>query len=103
MLSGRIVFAPCRQRRIKEMKTLFIAISCILLFAFGCGSDKSKPSDSGETKPSAGRPDTKAIEAASGVGYDGTAMRRSVDKALNQAEARKAEQQKALDEATKGK
>jgi hypothetical protein len=50
--------------------------------------------------PAAGRSDTRAIEAASAVGYDGAAMRCSVDKALNQNDARNAEQQKAIGQAT---
>ena len=33
------------------------------------------------------------------VGYDGAAMRRSIDKALNQNDARNAEQQKAIEQA----
>jgi hypothetical protein len=82
------------------MKIAFIVLSLVLAFMLGCGADKSKSSDSGSTEPSAGRSDTRAIEAASAVGYDGSAMRRSVDKALNQNDARNAEQQKAIEQAT---
>ena len=81
------------------MKTTVIAMSFALVFISGCGADKSKTSDSGTTQPAAGRTDTRAIEAASAVGYDGSAMRRSVDKALNQSDARTAEQQKAIEQA----
>ena len=86
-------------RRCAEMKIAVIALSFLLVFLFGCGADKSKSSDSGSTQPSAGRPDTRAVGAASAVGYDGAAMRRSVDKALNQNDARNAEQQKAIEQA----
>jgi hypothetical protein len=82
------------------MKIEVIALSLALVFMFGCGTDKAKTSDSGSTQSSAGRPDTRSIEAASAVGYDGAAMRRSVDKALNKNDARNAEQQKATEQAT---
>jgi hypothetical protein len=81
------------------MKTTVIALSFVLVVISGCGADKSKSADSGATQPAAGRSDTRAIEAASAVGYDGSAMRRSVDKALNQNDARNAEQQKAIEQA----
>ena len=81
------------------MKIAVIALSFLLVLLFGCGADKSKSSDSGTTQPSSGRPDTRAVDAASAVGYDGAVMRRSVDKALNQNDARNAEQQKAIDQA----
>lgn len=79
-------------RRGVEMKIAVIALSLVMGFMIGCGADKSKSSDSGETQPATGRSDTRAIEAASAVGYDGAAMRCSVDKALNQNDARNAEQ-----------
>jgi len=81
------------------MKITIIALSFALIFMSGCGADKSMTSDSGTTQPDAGRSDTRAIEAASAVGYNGSAMRRSVDKALNQNDARNAEQQKAIEQA----
>jgi hypothetical protein len=81
------------------MKITVIALVFAAVFMFGCGVDKSKSSDSGSAQPSNGRPDTRAVDAASAVGYDGAAMRRSVDKALNQNDARIAEQQKAIEQA----
>jgi hypothetical protein len=82
------------------MKIAVIALSFVLVFMFGCGADKSKSSDSVSTQPAPGRSETRGIEAASAVGYDGSAMRRSVDKALNQNDARNTEQQKAIEQAT---
>jgi len=81
------------------MKMAVIALLFALVFLSGCGAGKSVSSDTGDTKPAAGRTDTRAIEAASAVGYDGSAMRRSVDKALNKNDERNAEQQKALEQA----
>ena len=82
------------------MKKAVVALSLILVFMFSCSADKSRSSDSGSAQPSAGRPDTRAIEAASVVGYDGAAMRRSVDKTLNQNDARNAEQQNVIEQTT---
>jgi hypothetical protein len=81
-----------------------ITMALIFVFMLGCSAEKPKPSGSeSTTSTAAGRPDTRGIEAASAVGYDGPAMRRSVDKALNANEARTAEQQKAIEQATGGK
>jgi Holliday junction resolvasome RuvABC DNA-binding subunit len=58
----------------------------------GCGSEKTQPPAATNT----GRPDTKAVEAARAVGYDGKQMRKSVDKALDGTEQRNKELQDAL-------
>lgn len=41
-----------------------------------------------------GRPETRSVEAANAIGYNGTAMRKKLDKALdaNDAEAKKMDQ-----------
>jgi len=55
---------------------------CIIAFcAAGCTSS-SQP-QSGENKKYQGRDETKKLEGASAVGYDGTAVRKSVDSTLN--------------------
>jgi len=87
-------------RRSIEVKKLVVMLSLILVFMFGCSADKSNSSDLGSTQPSSGRPETRAIDAANVVGYDGAAMRHSVDKTLDQNDARNAEQQKAIDQTT---
>jgi hypothetical protein len=84
------------------MPVMVFAITIGLLFVILLGCDAGKPKASGpESTPTAasGRPDTRGLEAASAVGYDGQAMRRSVDKALNANDARLAEQQKAIEQA----
>ncbi|MBM3860596.1 MAG: hypothetical protein FJ395_13225 [Verrucomicrobia bacterium] len=53
----------------------------------GCGSEKVEPQAEGQP----GRPDTKAVEAARIVGYDGKQMRKTVDNALNKTEERNRE------------
>lgn len=73
------------------MKPTLIALMCVALC--GCGSEKEKPQ--AEEK---GRPDTKAVEAARAVGYDGKQMRKAVDKALNGTEERNRELEKVTQE-----
>lgn len=60
---------------------------CLGLILTGCGSQPESPPAS----DAAGRPDTKAVEAARAVGYDGKQMRRALDNALDRAEERKKE------------
>jgi len=67
---------------------LLLAVFCFLLT--GCGADQSQ-SPRAETTNTSSRQDTKAIEAARMMGYDGKQMRQSVDKALNGTEARNKE------------
>jgi len=72
------------------MKLLLVSLLCLVLC--GCGSEKEKP----QAEEKGGRPDTKAIEAARMVGYDGKQMRKSVDKALNGTEERNKELENVL-------
>jgi hypothetical protein len=87
-------------RRSIEVKKLVVFLSFILVLTFGCSAEKQNAEESGSSKTSSGRPDTRAIDAASVVGYDGASMRRSADKALDQNDVRTAEQQKAIDQTT---
>jgi hypothetical protein len=63
-------------------------------------SDKPKASNS-ESAPSetTGRVETRGLEAASAVGYDGAAIRHQVDNALNKTDAQNAETKKEMDQA----
>jgi hypothetical protein len=45
-----------------------------------------------------GRAETRGLEAASAVGYDGAAIRQQVDNALNKTDAKNAEMKKAMDQ-----
>jgi hypothetical protein len=78
-----------------KMKAAFLF--CVLLFIAGCGSDKPEA-----PAPAAapGRTETRGLEAAGAAGYDGAGVRRSVDKMLNQNDARNAETKRALDQAS---
>ena len=78
-----------------------LIVLCLVLA--GCGSDnKPRPPASATNAPQAvarpGRPDTKAIEAAGMVGYDGKQMRKAVDKALDKTEERNKELENAMKE-----
>lgn len=64
---------------------------CGVLILAGCNS--SQPSIEGKSQ---GRPETKKLEGASTVGYDGAAIRKSVDSTLNKSDDHGQELDKAL-------
>jgi hypothetical protein len=74
-------------------KRMPMALWCAMLLA-GCGDPPAEPK--AETPPP-GRPETQKLEAAGAAGYDGKALRRSVDHMLDTNDAK----QKELDEARK--
>ena len=81
------------------MKHIIALLLCALFVIAGCSPEKPKASNPEASPSTQGRPETRGIEASSAVGYDGAAMRRSVDNALNKNDARNAEMQKAIDQA----
>jgi hypothetical protein len=66
-------------------------ICSVVAFLAGCSF-----SDRQSAEKYVGRTETKKIEGASGVGYDGTAMRKSVDNALDKNDSHNDELDKAL-------
>jgi PBP1b-binding outer membrane lipoprotein LpoB len=62
------------------MKSLII-LFCVAVLLAGCSSSSQPQPQSGETDK--GREETKKLEGASAVGYDGKAIRKSVDNSLN--------------------
>lgn len=75
------------------MKNRTIMLCTIALLA-GCSSS-SQP-QSGEKEKYQGREETKKLEGASAVGYDGTAVRKSVDNTLNKNEDHNQDLDKAV-------
>ena len=71
------------------------ALSAIIVLAAGCGSDDTAAKEA--SKPAEGRPETAPLEAASAVGYDGHALRKSLDKTLDAADKHNQEVQKAAE------
>jgi hypothetical protein len=69
-----------------------IIILCTIAFLAGCNSS-SQP-QSGEKYQ--GREETKKLEGASAVGYDGKAVRKSVDNTLNKNDDHNQDLDKAL-------
>jgi hypothetical protein len=62
------------------MNNLIIML-CIFAFLAGCNSSSQLQPQSGEKDK--GREETKKLEGASAVGYDGKAIRKSVDNTLD--------------------
>lgn len=59
------------------MKTTFLMI-CLVSLLSGCNSGQSPTPEKYQ-----GRQETRKLEGASAVGYDGTAIRKNVDNSLN--------------------
>jgi hypothetical protein len=74
---------------------LLSRLSCIvfsMLFVLGCGCGNPAPKAQGTSE---GRSEIKIVEGASAVGYNGSQMRKKIDKVLDQNEARNKEIEKA--------
>ncbi|HMK59727.1 MAG TPA: hypothetical protein VK452_01110 [Dissulfurispiraceae bacterium] len=81
------------------MKIIVFVLAPLIAFIFGCNADKAKTPSSETSSPSAtGRAETRGLEAAGIVGYDGAGMRRSLDNALDQNDARNAEMKKTMEQ-----
>jgi hypothetical protein len=80
------------------MKNGIIMLCTIVAFLAGCSS--SNQPQSGEKYQ--GRGETKKLEGASAVGYDGTAIRKNVDKTLNKNDDHNLDLDKAMKSGTEG-
>ena len=74
------------------MKTSLLMICTTIALLAGCSSSQSPAPEKYQ-----GREGTKKLEGASAVGYDGTAIRKSVDNTLNKSD----EHNQTLDNAVK--
>jgi hypothetical protein len=61
------------------MKNLFLLVTASIISLASCSSSQQQPVVEKDT----GRRETKKLEATTAVGYDGVAIRKSVDNALN--------------------
>lgn len=78
------------------MRTILLGL--VLLVA-ACTTGPQEPVASKEDN---GRPETKKLEAASAVGYDGKAVRGAVDSTLNKNDAHNSGLDKQLNEVKQG-
>jgi hypothetical protein len=75
-------------------------LTCVvfaILFTLSCGSGSPAPKAQSNSE---GRSETKAVEAASAAGYNGSQMRKKIDKTLDQNEARNKEIEKSAGSAS---
>ncbi|NPV04173.1 MAG: hypothetical protein HPY67_05505 [Syntrophaceae bacterium] len=75
-------------------RLLAAAMTTALILGCGSGSPAPKARDAAP-----GRAETKAVEAASAVGYSGSQMRKKIDKTLDQAEERARQVEKGAESA----
>ncbi|HJV34204.1 hypothetical protein [Geomonas sp.] len=77
------------------MKKAVIMVGMAAALLAGCSSSNA-PQKSGADQ---GRPETKTLEGASAVGYDGSAVRKTVDTTLNNNDAHNREIDSSLKDA----
>ena len=75
------------------MKSRVIMLCLFVLFS-GCSSSSQPQLQNGEKDK--GREETKKLEGASAAGYDGKAIRKSVDNTLNKNDDRNKDMDKAI-------
>ncbi len=63
-----------------------------------CSCTRNSASSSSAGTPKEGRKETRVVEALGAVGYDGSAVRKSVDRALDAGDKRNEQLQTILDE-----
>jgi hypothetical protein len=68
-----------------------MCIVITILYVLGCGFGNPVPGAKGAAE---GRPETKVVESASAAGYNGSQMRKKIDKTLDQNDARNKEIEK---------
>jgi hypothetical protein len=80
------------------MKNGIIMLCTIYAFLVGCSSSSQPQS----REKSEGREETKKLEGASAVGYDGKAIRKNVDNTLNKNDDHYLDLDKAMKSGTEG-
>ena len=75
------------------MKSILLIVSAVVMLMAGCSSSSTQP-QAPEKSPE--RPETKTLEGASAVGYDGKAIRNNVDNTLNKNDERSQNMDKEL-------
>jgi hypothetical protein len=84
------------------MRIPFIALSALTLFLVGCGDEPAAPAKSAPAAPAPQTERERLInntQAASVVGYDGEALKASVQKTVDTLDQHAAETQKAAEAA----
>jgi hypothetical protein len=74
----------------KTMPCLLVLVISIV-FLMGCGSGSPVPKAKGTSE---GRSETKVVEGASAAGYNGSQMRKKIDKVLDRNDERNKEIEK---------
>ncbi len=80
------------------MKRTLALLLCLTVFLISCGDKPKAPTSDSAPPQATGRDETRGLEAAGAVGYDGAAIRRQVDNALNKTDVQNAETRKAMDQ-----
>lgn len=85
------------------MKTAsLILLTCSALMLSGCINPNPPVQNAEDTEKYQGREETKALQNADNIGYDGTGIQKKLDSALNQNDQRAAELNNQIDAQTGG-
>ncbi|GAC1373738.1 MAG: hypothetical protein NVS3B3_08390 [Aquirhabdus sp.] len=77
-----------------RMFTMLGMVGCLGLGVVACSKEEPRKPLISNT----GRPETRSVEAANAVGYNGTAMRKKLDKALDANDAQTQKMNQAADQ-----
>ena len=83
--------------RFTTVAILVVVGVCVMLYVTRPKKEKAAVVAVAKPTNTTGRADTRSLEAASMVGYDGKAIRRTVDKTLNAADRQNKAYQEAKD------
>jgi PBP1b-binding outer membrane lipoprotein LpoB len=76
--------------------TRLMHVAVTILFILSCGSGSPAPKAKGTSQ---GRAETKSVEGATAAGYNGSQMRKKIDKVLDRNDERNKEIEKGAGEA----
>lgn len=83
-------------QRLMRARTFTAMIFCTMLLSFGCQKNTAVTTPSAESNPEL-RESTKPLQAADLVGYDGTRLRKSVDRIIDAKEKHNRELEKTAE------
>jgi starvation-inducible outer membrane lipoprotein len=82
--------------------TSHILLASIVFMLTGCVNPNPPVQKADDTEKYQGREETKALQNADNIGYDGTGIQKKLDKALDQNDQRAADLNNQIDAQTSG-
>jgi hypothetical protein len=86
-----LLFITLQRESAMKHACRLLTVVFTMFFVLSCGSDSPPPKTKGTPE---GRSETKIVEGASAAGYNGSQMRKKIDKTLDQNDERNKEIEK---------